>query len=153
MRDQLGASASGNQYDARDRPVSVAARCHWESGDRVWTVHAVRRARSGSPRVNADLLGRGRCRVTGVAKAVKSLKIRASSPPHVPRRHDGPVHAFLAADNVSGRDFTATKPNLVWLAARSISRQGEGVRERSGVEALLSRRVVGGTIAASMARR
>ena len=62
-------------------------------------------------------------------------------------------HEFPAADNVLNREFTATRPNQVWLADMSDVPTGEGFLDLSIVEDLFSRRVVGWSMTASMESR
>ena len=153
MCDKLGVSASG-YYDARDRPVSVTARCHRELGDKIRAIHAARRGRYGSPRIHAELLHAGEtCCVNTVAEVMKALGIQAIS--HRKFRVDttDSNHASPVADNILNRDFTATKPNEVWLADMSYVPTGEGFLYLSIVEDLFSRRVVGWSMTESMESR
>ena len=62
---------------------------------------------------------------------MKSLGIRAIS--HRKFRADttDSGHAFPVADNVSNRDFTAAKPNEIWLADVSDVPTGEGFLDLS----------------------
>ena len=153
MCDKLGVSTSG-YYDSIGRPVSVTARCHRELGDKVRAVHAARRGRYGSPRVHAELLDAGEtCCVNAVAKAMKSLGIRAISHRKFRAGTTDSGHAFPVADNVLNREFTATRPNQVWLADMSYIPTGEGFLYLSIVEDLFSRRVVGWSMTASMESR
>ena len=153
MCDKLGVSTSG-YYDSIGRPVSVTARCHRELGDKVRAVHAARRGRYGSPRVHAELLDAGEtCCVNAVAKAMKSLGIRAISHRKFRVGTTDSGHAFPVADNVLNREFTATRPNQVWLADMSYIPTGEGFLYLSIVEDLFSRRVVGWSMTASMESR
>ena len=153
MCDKLGVSTSG-YYDAIGRPVSVTARCHRELGDKVRAVHAARRGRYGSPRVRAELLDAGEtwC-VNTVAKVMKSLGIQAISHRKFRVGTTDSGHAFPVADNVLNREFTATKPNQVWLADMSYVPTEEGFLYLSIVEDLFSRRVVGWSMTASMESR
>ena len=153
MCDKLGVSTSG-YYDSIGRPVSVTARCHRELGDKVRAVHAARRGRYGSPRVHAELLDAGEtCCVNTVAKVMKSLGIRAISHRKFRVGTTDSGHAFPVADNVLNREFTATRPNQVWLADMSYIPTGEGFLYLSIVEDLFSRRVVGWSMTASMESR
>ena len=149
----LEVSTSG-YYDSVDRPASVTARCHRDLGVKIRAVHAARRGRYGSPRVHAELLGQGEeCCVNTVAKVMKSLGIQAIS--HRKFRVGTTVsnHEFPIADNVLNREFTATKPNQVWLADMSYVQTGEGFLYLSIVEDLFSRRVVGWSMTESMESR
>jgi len=153
MCDKLGVSASG-YYDARDRPASVTAERHQKLGDKIRAVHAVRRGRYGSPRVHAELSDAGeKCCVNTVAKAMKSLGIQAISHRKFRVGATDSGHEFPVADNALGRNFTATKPNQVWLADMSYIPTGEGFLYLSIVEDLFSRRVVGWSMTDSMESR
>jgi len=149
----LEVSTSG-YYDSVDRGESVTASCHRELGDKIEAVHAARRGRYGSPRVHAELLDAGEtCCVNTVAKVMKSLGIRAISHRKFRVGTTDSGHAFPVADNVLNREFTATKPNQVWLADMSYVPTGEGFLYLSVVEDLFSRRVVGWSMTASMESR
>jgi putative transposase len=153
MCDKLGVSASG-YYDALDRPESVTARCQRELGDKIRAVHAARRGRYGSPRVHAELVSQGeKCCVNTVAKVMKTLGIQAISHRKFRVNTTDSNHAFPVADNVLDRDFTATKPNEVWLADMSYIPTDEGFLYLSIVEDLFSRRVVGWSMTESMESR
>ena len=149
----LEVSTSG-YYDSIDRPASVTARCHRDLGVKVRAVHAARRGRYGSPRVHAELLGQGEeCCVNTVAKVMKSLGIRAISHRKFRVGTTDSNHEFPVADNVLNREFTATRPNQVWLADMSYVPTGEGFLYLSIVEDLFSRRVVGWSMTESMGSR
>ena len=153
MCDKLGVSASG-YYDALERPESVTARCHRELGDKIEAIHAARRGRYGSPRIHAELRAAGEtCCVNTVAKGMKSLGIQAISHRKFRVSTTDSNHEFPVADNVLNRDFTATKPNEVWLADMSYIPTGEGFLYLSVVEDLFSRRVVGWSMTESMESR
>ena len=153
MCDKLGVSVSG-YYDAWDRPASVTAVCHRELGDKIRVIPAARRGRYGSPRVHAELLDQGEtCCVNTVAKVMKSLGIQAISQRKFRVSTTDSKHEFPVADNVLNRDFTATKPNEVWLADMSYIPTGEGFLYLSIVEDLFSRRVVGWSMTESMESR
>ena len=146
-------SASG-YYDARDRSESVTAQCQRELGDKIRAIHAARRGRYGSPRVQAELLEAGEkyC-ITTVAKVMKSLGIQVISHRKFRVSTTDSNHEFPVADNVSNRDFTATKLNEVWLADLSYIPTDEGFLYLSIVEDLFSRRVVGWSMTESMESR
>ena len=153
MCDELGVSASG-YYDSIGRPVSVTARCRRDLGDKIRAVHAARRGRYGSPRVHAELSDAGeKCCVDTVAKVMKSLGIQAISHRKFRVGTTDSGHALPVADNALNREFTATKPNQVWLADMSYVPTGEGFLYLSIVEDLFSRRVVGWSMTASMESR
>ena len=153
MCDELGVSASG-YYDALDRGESVTALCRRELGDKIEAIHAARRGRYGSPRIHAELRAAGEtCCVNTVAEVMKSLGIQAISHRKFRVGTTDSNHEFPIADNVLNREFTATKPNEVWLADMSYVPTGEGFLYLSIVEDLFSRRVVGWSMTASMESR
>ena len=82
------------------------------------------------------------CRIT-VAKAMESLGIQAISHRKFRVSTTDSNHEFPVADNVLDRNFTATKPNEVWLADMTYIPTAEGFLYLSIVEDLFSRRVVG----------
>ena len=153
MCDKLGVSASG-YYDAVGRGESVTARCRRALGDKIEAIHAARRGRYGSPRVHAELRAAGQtCCVNTVAKAMRSLGIQAISRRKFRVGTTDSGHEFPVAGNVLNREFTATRPNEVWLADMSYVPTGEGFLYLSIVEDLFSRRVVGWSMTASMESR
>ena len=104
--------------------------------------------------MHAELLDQGEtCCVNTVAKVMKSLGIQAISQRKFRVRTTDSKHEFPVADNVLNRDFTATKPNEVWLADMSYIPTGEGFLYLSIVEDLFSRRVVGWSMTESMESR
>ena len=122
--------------------------------ERIRTIHAAKKGRYGSPRMHAELGGEREtwCRNT-VAKAMKSLGIQAISHRKFRVSTTDSHHEFPVADNVLDRNFTAAKPNEVWLADTTYIPTAEGFLYLSIVEDLFSRRVVGWSMSASMASR
>ena len=153
MCDKLGVSVSG-YYDARDRVPSVTDQCHRKLGDKIRAIHAARRGRYGSPRIHAELVDQGeKCCVNTVAKVMKSLEIQAISHRKFRVSTTDSNHEFPVAGNVLNRDFTARRPNEVWLADMSYIPTDEGFLYLSIVEDLFSRRVVGWSMTESMESR
>ena len=153
MCDVLGVSASG-YYDARDRPKSATALRRDALAERIRTIHAAKKGRYGSPRMHAELVDeRETWCINAVAKAMKSLGIQAISHRKFRVSTTDSNHEFPVADNVLDRNFTATKPNEVWLADMTYIPTAEGFLYLSIVEDLFSRRVVGWSMSESMESR
>ena len=91
--------------------------------------------------------------IHAVAKAMKSLGIQAISHRKFRVSTTDSNHEFPVADNVLDRNFTATKPNQVWLADMTDIPTAEGFLYLSIVEDLFSRRVVGWSMSESMESR
>ena len=152
----LGVSHSG-YYDWVERQPSVREKRRGELAAEIRAIHAIHAAvkkRYGSPRMHAELVAWGHpCSVNAVAKIMKGLGIQAIS--HKTFRvsttdsdHDVPIAA-----NVVDRDFTAAKPNEVWLADITDVPTREGWLDLAAVEDLDSRRVVGWSMGATMESR
>ena len=134
MCDVLGVSASG-YYDARDRPKSATALRRDALAERIRTIHAAKKGRYGSPRIHAELVdARETWCINAVAKAMKSLGIQAISHRKFRVSTTDSNHEFPVAGNVLDRNFTATKPNEVWLADMTDIPTAEGFLYLSIVE-------------------
>ena len=112
--------------------------------------HIASRETYGSPRIKADLRAAGesvsRKRVArlmselGISGASGRRRIRTTD-----SNHDNPV-----AENLLGRDFTATAPNQRWVTDITGIETDEGVLYLSAIEDLFSRKVVGWAMDAHM---
>ena len=113
--DALQVGTAG-YYAWRVRPTSARARRREALGHEIGAIHARVKARHGSPRVHAELVGRGhRCCVNTVAKAMRDAGITAKTKRKfrhtTDSNHDRPV-----APNVLDRQFDAAGPNEAWVA-------------------------------------
>ena len=88
-----------------------------------------------------------------VAKIMKSLGIQAISHKKFRVGTTDSNHDFPIAANVVDRDFTAEKPNEVWLSDMTYIPTREGWLYLAVVEDLYSRRVVGWSMGATMESR
>ena len=110
----------------------------------IRTLHADVKGRYGSPRMHAELKARGHvCPVNTVARIMKSLALQAISHRKFRVRTTDSNHEFPVAGNELGQDFTATKPNEIWLRDITFIPTREGWLSLAAVEDLYSRRVVG----------
>jgi len=149
----LGVSSAG-YYAWIDREPSAADQRRDELAEEIRAAHADVKRRYGSPRMHAELNARGRaCSVNTVAKVMKGLGIRAISHRKFRVRTTDSNHDFPVAANVVDRDFTASKPNEVWLSDITYVPTQEGWLYLAAVEDLYSRRVVGWSMDVTMESR
>lgn len=117
----------------------------------IWRVHGGSRGRYGSPRVHAALCAEGvragRHRVAGLMRrhGIAARRFRGARPRTTNSRHTFPV-----APNLLGRQFTADRPNQVWLADLTFIRTAEGWLYLAVALDLFSRKAVGWAMADHM---
>lgn len=151
---QVLAVAPSGYYDWLDRPKSAAQQRREHLEQQIRAIHAEVKRRYGSPRIHAELKAQGeRCCVNTVAKLMKEAGIQAVSHRKfrvqtTDSRHDLPV-----AENLLEQEFTATKPNEVWLSDITSIHTSEGFLYLAVVEDLYSRLVVGWSMSTSMESR
>jgi transposase InsO family protein len=115
--------------------------------EKIAAIFAASRQTYGSPRVHAELRAQGiqvgRKRVERLMRA-SGLGITAQR--RIPRttnsRHDQPV-----APNLLDRNFTADRPDTVWLADISYVPTGEGWLYLAAIKDMATREIVGWSIA------
>jgi transposase InsO family protein len=153
MCQVLGVSPAG-YYDWIDREPSAADKRREELAGEIRTAHADVKRRYGSPRMHAELNARGHaCSVNTVAKIMKGLGIQAISHRRFRVGTTDSNHDFPVAANLVDRDFTASKPNEVWLSDITYVPTQEGWLYLATVEDLYSRRVVGWSMDVTMESR
>lgn len=133
----LSVSPSG-YYAWRDRKPSKRAQARAALDAKVKEAFAARKGREGSPRLSRRL-GAGRRQVAeslrrqGLrAKAAKKFKATTNS-----------NHALPVAENLLQQDFTAQRPNQVWVGDITYIGTDEGWLYLAVVLDLYSRKVVG----------
>ena len=139
----LGLSASG-YYAWRNRPESPRAAANRALLDDIARIHAESCGTYGSPRVHAVLRGHGRrvgrsrierlMRRAGI-RGLAALRRRAST---TDSRHDYPI-----APNRLARNFTAARPNQVWLADLTYIPTAEGWLYLAAILDMHTRKIVG----------
>jgi transposase InsO family protein len=146
--------------------VSESGYCAWASrtpspvGQRrerlvaaIEQVHADVKGRYGSPRMTAALKARGHaCTENTVAPLMKAHGIRAKAPRRFVRTTDS-RHGLPVADNVLGRDFDPSGPNLAWAADITYIPTAGGWLYLAVVEYLFSRIIVGWSMDGTMTSR
>jgi transposase InsO family protein len=106
-------------------------------------VHAEVKQRYGSPRIHAQLVGRGHaCSVNTIAKLMRENDIHAKTKRKFRHTTDS-NHALPVADNLLSRQFDPDGPNEAWTADITYVPTREGWLYLAVVEDRYSRRVVG----------
>jgi transposase InsO family protein len=150
--DALGVSTAG-YYAWRDRPASARQQRHDALLVEIRAIHAEFKARYGSPRIHAELVGRGHdCCVNTVAKAMRDHDIAAKTAKKFRCTTDS-SHDLPVAENLLGRQFDPDSPNEAWVADITYIPTREGWLYLAAVEDLYSRRVVGWSMAEHLESR
>jgi len=138
----LKVSRSG-YYDWKDRPPSRRSREHVALTAKIREIHERSRKTYGSPRVHAELRAIGvRCGRKRVARLMREAGLKGCLRGRKKRttRRDG--SAMPAADLVC-RDFTAVRPNRLWVADITYVKTDEGFLYLAFVLDAYSRKLVG----------
>ena len=127
----------------RSREPSVTQTRRAALTEQVAGIHGEVKARYGSPRMHAELVGRGHaCCVNTVARAMREAGIAAKTKRKFRQTTDS-NHPHPVADNVLGRDFDPAEPNASWVADVTDVPTREGWLYLAVVVDLFSRIVVG----------
>jgi putative transposase len=149
----LGVSASG-YYDWLDREPSATHKRRQALGDKIAVIHAAVKRRYGSPRMHQELLATNHtCSRNTVAKIMKSLGIQAISHRKFRVQTTDSNHGLPIAANHVAQEFTASRPNELWLSDMTYIPTQEGWLYLAVVEDLYSRRVVGWSMGPTMESR
>ena len=144
MARVLGVSKAG-YYAWRERPPSAHATADAALLKRIKTVHASSRQTYGAPRVHADLRGRGeRHSRKRIARLMCEAGLMGAS-----HRHGGPTTTRPNKDDrpapdLVDRDFSATRPNQLWVADITYVPTMAGFLYLAVVLDAWSRKIVGG---------
>src|SRR5215217_3439302 len=145
----VGVSVSGFYAWLRAIPILQSkAEAEAELRGQIGRIFAARRRVYGSPRVHAELRREGlrhsRRRVARLMRAMRlsARRGRRRTPRTTDSRHDLPV-----APNRLDRNFTAERPNQVWLADISYIPTGEGFLYLAAIKDMGTREIVGWSMA------
>jgi putative transposase len=145
----VGASISGFYAWLRAIPsVQVRAEAEAELRGHVGRIFSAGRRVYGSPRIHAELHREGRRHSRRrIERLMREMGLRARqgrrrTPRTTDSRHDLPV-----APNLLDRNFTAERPDAVWLADISYIPTGEGWLYLAAIEDLATREIVGWSMA------
>ena len=147
MARVLGVSKAG-YYAWLQRPPSAHATADAALLKRIKTVHASSRQTYGAPRVDADLRGRGeRHGRKRIARLMREAGLVGAS-----HRHGGPTTTRRNKDDrpapdLVDRDFSATRPNQLWVADITYVPRMAGFLYLAVVLDAWSRKIVGWAMA------
>ncbi len=148
----LAVSRSGF-YAWRARAPSAAEVRREELTAQITTIHAEVKGRYGSPRIHAELVGRGHeCCVNFVAKVMRAAGIAAKTTRKFRQTTDS-NHALPVAENLLDREFDPNAPNASWVCDVTYIPTREGWLYLAVVEDLFSRMVVGWSMDQTMTSR
>ena len=148
----LGVSRSG-YYARRSREPSRTEARREALAEQVAVIHAGVKACYGSPRMHAELVGRGHeCCVNTVARVMRKAGAAAKTTRKFRQTTDS-NHPHPVAENVLDRAFDAEEPNAAWVADVTYIPTRGGWLYLAVVEDLFSRMVVGWAMAATMTSR
>ncbi len=139
----LRVSPSG-YYGWRSRSESARSASNRQLLEDVRRVYAGHHRRYGAPRVHAALRAEGRTVSRGRVErlmrrhGIRALAGRRFRPCTTDSHHDLPV-----APNLLKQDFSAAKPNAIWLADITYLPTGEGWLYLAAVLDLATRKIVG----------
>jgi putative transposase len=138
----LGVSRSG-YHDWKDRAPSKRSREDDALTAEISEIHRRARETYGSPRVHAELRLRGiRCGRKRVERLMRESGIRGCIRGKN-KRTTRPDKRAVPAEDLVGRDFTATAPDKLWLADLTYVDTEEGFLYLAFVLDACSRRLVG----------
>lgn len=137
--EALAVSRSG--FNAwRKRPVNQAKLAFNQA---VGHCHTQHKARAGAPSIHADLQAQGFCvSVRTVGRTMQALGLRAQYSRKFKHTTDS-NHPYGASPHLLNRDFTATRPNQVWVGDITYIQTDEGWLYLAVMLDIYSRQVVG----------
>ncbi len=146
----LGVSPSG-YYDWRQRPPSQRQQANDKLLEAIRHEHEVSRQTYGSPRIHAALKQQGmQVGLNRVARLMQANGIVGKTPrrkrPVTTQREAG----ALAAPNILAQDFTASRPDEIWLSDITTIDTAEGWLYLALVMDLFTRTIVGWSMADHM---
>ena len=138
----LGVSPSG-YYAWCERPPSTRAQADQVLLAQIRAIHERSRGTYGAPRIHAELRAQGvRCARKRVARLMRDADLAGAQR----RRSRGTTRQnpdAVAAPDLVQRDFTASRPDQLWVADMTYVATGEGWLYLATVLDAWSRRIVG----------
>ena len=140
-------------YAWRSREPSATDVRREELIEQVKEIHVEAKGRCGSPRMHAELVGRGHaCCVNAVARVMREAGIAAKTKRKFRQTTDS-NHPHPVAENLLDRQFDPGESNASWVADVTYVPTREGWLYLAVVIDLFSRMVVGWSMAATMTSR
>ncbi|ACL75837.1 Integrase catalytic region [Ruminiclostridium cellulolyticum H10] len=148
----LNISRSG-YYAWVKRPESLRKKRNTELLEKIRRIHKVSRETYGSPRVTNALKNEGiKCGKNRIAKLMKENNIAAKTRKKF-KATTNSNHNYPVADNILNQDFTAYKPNQIWVADITYIPTDEGWLYLAAIIDLYNRKVVGWAMDSTMTKQ
>jgi len=140
-------------YAWRTRPEAIRVGQDQRLAVEIASIHAESHRRYGSPRVHAELRGRGRTTSRKrVARLMRTQGLRARHKRRFRTTTDS-AHEFPVAPNIVKRKFEADAPNKTWVTDITYIWTPEGWLYLAVILDLFSRRVVGWGMSEQITRK
>ena len=140
-------------YAWRTRPAAIRVRDDQRLAVEIASIHAESHRRYGSPRVHAELRGRGKnIGRKRVAKLMRKQGLRARGKRRFRTTTDA-AHEFPVARNVLKRQFEVKAPNTTWVTDITYIWTHDGWLYLAVILDLFSRRVVGWSMSERITRK
>lgn len=150
MCDVLDVSTSG-YYDWCDRPPSARQQANDKLLEAIREEYKASRQTYGSPRIQAALKRKGwQVGKNRIARLMRKNGIVGKAPERKFPRTTQRAERALAAPNILSQQFTASRPNAIWLADITYVDTYEGWLYLALIMDLFARPVVGWAMAAHM---
>ncbi len=145
----VGVSVSGFYAWLRAIPaLQSKAEAEAELRGRIGRIFAARRRVYGSPRIHAELRREGRRPSRRrVERLMREMGLSARQGRRRTPRTTDSRHALPVAPNLLARNFTAERPDQVWLADISCIPTGEGFLYLAAIKDVATRQIVGWSMA------
>lgn len=135
------------------RPESSRKKRNAELLKKIRNIYKVSRETYGSPRVTHALKNEGiQCGKNRIAKLMKENNIAAKTRKKF-KATTNSKHNYPVADNILNQDFTASKPNQIWVADITYISTDEGWLYLAAMVDLYNRKVVGWAMNSTMTKQ
>jgi len=152
MCQMLSISRSG-YYAWAKRPESQRKIRNLELLEKIRKIHKVSRETYGSPRITHALKNEGiPCGKNRVAKLMSENRITARTKRKF-KATTNSKHNYPVADNILNQDFSAAKPNQIWVADITYIPTDEGWLYLAAIVDLYQRKVVGWAMDSTMTKQ
>ncbi|WP_242651712.1 IS3-like element ISCce3 family transposase [Ruminiclostridium cellulolyticum] len=135
------------------RPESLRKKRNVELLEKIRNIHKVSRETYGSPRITKALKNEGiNCGKNRIAKLMKENNITAKTRKKF-KATTNSKHNYPVADNILNQDFTASRPNQIWVADITYIPTDEGWLYLAAIVDLYNRKVVGWAMDITMTKQ
>lgn len=135
------------------RPESLRKKRNSELLEKIKNIYKISRETYGSPRVTHALKNEGiQCGKNHIAKLMKENNIVAKTRKKF-KATTNSKHKYPVADNILKQDFTAPKPNQIWVADITYIPTDEGWLYLAAIVDLYNKKVVGWAMDSTMTKQ